>query len=250
MTYKTRISILIGFVVLFLITAPIVVLYTAGYRWNTKKNRPEKVGIIYVRSRPSNADIYLDGKLRKEKTSARLRNLLPDTYTLTVSKTGFTSWSKKLPVGSALTTFAEGVVLWKNAKPEEVDATPADTLNSTELAQLKRNDPLSASAESTEFRSDGFEIWTKDKDGNRETITRLSQEIKAILPYPADTGWVIYETENAIHAIERDGRDTRNDIVLATGDNLSGLAISTDGKTLYYQSGTGTSKKLWRRTLQ
>ena len=37
MAYRTRIGILIGFIVLFLITAPLVVLYTAGYRWNEKK---------------------------------------------------------------------------------------------------------------------------------------------------------------------------------------------------------------------
>jgi len=63
MTYRTRIGILIGFIVIFLITAPIVVLYTAGYRWNEKKVRLEKVGLIFLRSRPSGAQIFLDDKL-------------------------------------------------------------------------------------------------------------------------------------------------------------------------------------------
>jgi len=47
---------------------------------------------------------------------------------------------------------------------------------------------------------------------------------------------VIYETATAIHAIERDGRDVRNDITLATGDGLNGLALSSDGKTLYFNA--------------
>lgn len=106
---------MIGFIVLFLITTPLVILYTAGYRWNNKKDRLEKVGIIFLRSRPGSADIYLDGKLRKETTPARLRDLLPDTYQIKVSKNGYGIWSKQLPAESALTTFAEGIILWKNA---------------------------------------------------------------------------------------------------------------------------------------
>jgi hypothetical protein len=249
MIYRTRIGILIGFIALFLITTPLVVLYTAGYRWNDKKMRPERVGIIFLLSKPNDADIYLNGKLRKESTPARLRDLLPDTYEVTVTKEGFSSWSKKLPVYSALTTFAEGVILWKDAVPEEVGLAPARALTSRELADLTRTDQLSYGAGDTEFRSDGFEIWTSTDRNRHETVTRLSQEIASILPY-TDTGWVIYATSDSIHAIERDGRGTRNDYVLATGKDLRGLAVSSDGRTLYYLSGDGDAAKLWRRTLQ
>jgi hypothetical protein len=249
MTYKTRIGILIGFIVLFLVTTPLVILYTAGYRWNGKKDRLEKVGIIFLRSRPSGADIYLDGKLRKETSPARLRDLLPDTYQVKVGKTGYANWSKQLPVESALTTFAEGIILWKNAAPEKLSLPPEQALGSDELAVLKRNRPLEATADNTKFKSDGFEIWTEDQAGNRDTITRLSDEIVALVPY-TDTGWIIYETATAIHAIERDGRDFRNDDILATGEDLNGLAVSSDGKNLYYQSGEGAGATLWRRQLQ
>lgn len=250
MTYRTRIGILIGFVIVFLITAPIVVLYTAGYRWNDKKIRLEKVGIIFLRSRPSSANIYLDGKLRSEHSPARLRNLLPRTYVVKVAKTGFSSWQKSLSVSSALTTFAEHIVLWKNAKPEALDQTPAETLNQTELAMFNRVDQLTFKTTSDEtFNSDGFEIWVGNKAGDHETVTRVSNEIRALLPY-TDAGWVIYQTATEIHAIERDGRDTRNDATLATGNDLSGLALSSDGKYLYYASGTGPSAKFWRRQLQ
>lgn len=250
MTYRTRIGILIGFIVLFLITTPLVILYTAGYRWNNKKDRLEKVGIIFLRSRPNNADIYLNGKLRKETTPARLRDLLSDTYQIRVSKNGYASWSKQLPVESARTTFAEGIILWKNAAPEKLALPPNQALTGEELAQLNRQNQLAGAADNTLFKSNGFEIWTENADGgNHDTITRLSDEIRALLPY-TDTGWIIYETAGAIHAIERDGRDVRNDVVLATGDDLHGLAVSADGKILYYAAGAGSALTLWRRTLQ
>jgi len=249
MRYRTRIAILIGFIVLFLATAPLVVLYTAGYRWNGKKLRPEKVGIIFVRSKPSGAEVYLDGAKRKETTPTRLRDLLPDTHELKVAKDGYTSWSKDLPVESGLTTFAEGVILWKETAAERVAAAPAQALSAEELASLNRVDPLSAETAGTAFKSDGFEIWTEDGKGNRDTITRLSEEIRAIVPY-ADAGWVIYETAGEIRAIERDGRDVRNDVLLAAGADLHGLAVSPDGKTLYYLSGKDSAASLWKRQLQ
>ncbi len=249
MKYRTRIGILIGFIVLFLATAPVVVLYTAGYRWNAKKSRPEKVGVIFIRSRPAGADIYLDGKLRSEKTTARLRNLLPDTYAVTVAKDGYGSWTKKLPVESGLTTFAEGVIVWRNAEPEALKTAPSETLSADELAQFKRDDPRTAASDGEVFRTDGFEIWVDNKDGRHETVTRLSQEIKAVLPY-TDTGWIFYQTADSIHAIERDGRDNRNDVLLASGEGMNGLAVSADGKTLYFLAKNDGTTVLWRRTLQ
>jgi hypothetical protein len=249
MTYRTRIGILIGFIVLFLITTPIVVLYTAGYRWNEKKVRLEKVGLIFLRSRPSGAEIFLDGKLRSERTPARLRNLLPSDYDIKVTKKGYNVWEKTLPVESALTTFAEGIVLWKLDAPQALAASASETLNPNELAMLKRPDPLTGSANGEIFKSDGFEIWVENKNGEHETITRFSDEINAILPY-TDSGWVIYETATSIHAIERDGRDVRNDVTLATGDGLNGLALSSDGKTLYFMGNKNSAPVLWKRLLQ
>jgi len=57
-----RRAIYITFILGFLITAPILVLYTAGYRYNFKKSTVQKVGSISVKPSPSEADIYLDDK--------------------------------------------------------------------------------------------------------------------------------------------------------------------------------------------
>jgi len=247
MTYRTRIGILIAFIALFLVTAPVVVLYTAGYRWNEKKVRLEKVGLIFLRSRPSYAEIFLDGKLRSERTPARLRNLLPSAYDVKVTKKGYGTWEKNLTVGSALTTFAEGIVLWKQSLPQKPAAN--ETPNQNELDQLDRAEPLAFAANSETLRSDGFEIWFDKKNGDHETVTRLSDEIRAVLPY-ADNSWAIYETATAIHAIERDGRDVRNDVTLAAGVDLSGLAASSDGKYLFYRSGPDGAAPIFRLQLQ
>ena len=202
-----------------------------------------------MRSRPSGAEIYLDGELRSERTPARLRNLLPSDYDIKVTKKGYGVWEKTLPVASGLTTFPEDIVLWKTAEPEAIAAAAEETLNRSELAELKRDDPLTYQANGETFKSDGFEVWVKNKYGDHETVTRLSDEMNAILPY-TDTGWIIYETADSIHAIERDSRDVRNDITLATGEGFNGLAISSDGKTLYFTGNKNGASVLWKRVLQ
>jgi hypothetical protein len=249
MSLRTRIGILIVFIVVFLVSTPIVVLYTAGYRWNLKKQKIEKVGIVFLRSRPAGADIYLDGKLRREQTPARIRNLLPGGYKVTVSKKGYTSWSKQLSVESARTTFAERIALFREGKAEPLALAPSQALTADELAQLKRADPLIDRFAGNILRSDGFEISIEDKEGNRETVTRFSEEIRGVLAYD-DGSWIIYQTENAIHAVERDSRDVRNDLTLATGEGMDGLAVSADGRTLYYVADQDGTAVLWRKELQ
>jgi PEGA domain len=250
MAYKTRIGILIGAILVFLILAPIVVLYTAGYRYNTKKMRVEKVGIIFVRSRPSGANIYLNGKKRTETTPARLRDLLPGDYDVKISKNGYSDWEKTLPVGSELTTFAESIALFKNSVPEEINSAPAKALNAAELSILNREDQQSFAAKNETARTDGFEIWVDDGNGGHDTVTRLSDEIKTLLFYD-DNSWIIYETGNSIHAIERDGRDKRNDITLTAGwTNLNGLALSNDESVLYFIADKNGVPQLYKRQLR
>ncbi len=250
MAYRTRIGILIGAIVVFLVAAPIVLLYTAGYRYNPKKQRVEKVGIIFLRSRPSGAEIYLDGKKRSETTPARLRNLLPGDYDIVVSKKNYTSWEKRLPVESALTTFAEGVAIFKNANAERIELAPEAALGTAEFKTLSRTDQLVSTAKSETARSDGYEIWIDDGNGGHDTITRLSQPIESLIFY-GDAGWVIYATDDSIHAIERDGRDKRNDVVLASGQaQIEGLALSSDESVLYFTTGNGDNKTLWKRQLR
>ena len=82
MTLPFRRIVYIAFIIIFLIITPIIILYTAGYRYNFQKHRIQKTGILILKSNPAGASIYLNGELKKEKTQARIANLLPDDYNL------------------------------------------------------------------------------------------------------------------------------------------------------------------------
>ena len=93
-----------------------LILYTTGYRYNFKKHKIEKTGILYIDSRPKNALVYINNKY-KDDTPIRLIRMLPDRYQVRVEKDGFYSWNKELEVRSNLTTFSRDIILFKKNLP-------------------------------------------------------------------------------------------------------------------------------------
>lgn len=106
---------LFSFTAVFLITAPVVVMYSAGYRINWQSRQIQKTGLLFVRSAPKDANIFINDRKRNEKTPARLQSLLPGDYQVTVSKDGLQPWSKKLRIREGTTTFADTIMLFHAA---------------------------------------------------------------------------------------------------------------------------------------
>jgi hypothetical protein len=109
------------FLIGFVVTAPMVILDTKGYRYNWHKGRLEKTGIIKLDSIPAGANIYLNGVLQPKTTPASLFRLLPEDYEVSFKKAGYLTWAKTLRVNSGETTFVENVILLKDAVPELIE---------------------------------------------------------------------------------------------------------------------------------
>lgn len=124
MTILHRRLIYVFFIIIFLVTAPLIILYTMGYRYNFTKGRVQKTGIIRITSVPRGADIYLNGvKYETGQTPARIEKLLPGDYEIKLAKDGYYDWQKKLPVYENGTTFAEKIILWKKSTSAEISTT-------------------------------------------------------------------------------------------------------------------------------
>lgn len=106
----------LSFIAGFFIITPVVIMYAAGYRYNFKKGEIQKVGILYLDSQPSKADIFINNKY-KAKTPRRFSTMMPDIYKVRVEKAGYYTWEKELEIKSNLTTFAKNIVLFKQALP-------------------------------------------------------------------------------------------------------------------------------------
>lgn len=96
--------------VIFVLAAPLLFLYATGYRFETLTLLTETGG-IYVGAEQSGTEIYLNGELVHETGTFRrafyIQDLKPGTYTVTVSKEGYSSWRKTLKVYAQIVTEAQ-----------------------------------------------------------------------------------------------------------------------------------------------
>lgn len=125
MTLQKRRILYSFFILLFFILAPILISYSLGYRYNLTKGIIEKTGVIFIKSFPKNASIYINNELQSNETPTQITNLLGNLYDVRVEKEDYHTWQKNLEVRPQETTFAEEVTLFKN-NLEFVNLLPGD----------------------------------------------------------------------------------------------------------------------------
>lgn len=109
-----------AFFLIFIVAAPAIVVSTAGYRYNFVKGRLERTGVLFISSRPSAATVEVNGEIRKERTPARVKGLLPGSYHVRLSRDGYHPWTRTVEVRSRETTFLNNVILFRRGLPEQV----------------------------------------------------------------------------------------------------------------------------------
>lgn len=227
---------------LFLIVAPLTIVYTAGYRYSTKQRRLVKTGALSVRTAPDDATIILNGKLYKDRTPTLIANLLPGLYDIALEREGYHSWRKTLPVESEGTMFASPVMLLKVASPELLPSEPR--------GETMRAPPAGSDTPRHELRKETNEVWEIDpRTGAQRLITRLLEKIKTVTPLPQG-GVLLLTLSDRIRAVELDLRDRQNSWDLASFDEIEKTALSEDGKTLYIFGTREGKRGTWKLELQ
>lgn len=157
MQNRTQTLITAVLMLLFLTSVPLVLLNTAGYRINLRTRQLERTGILILRSTPPDAHILLDGVGQDERTPARLSQLLPREYRVTLEREGYRPWSKLLTVDSQRSTFAEDVVLFPDQLPVRVADAQARTLAVADDGTLVYDDTAGSTTEIRLLRPNGQE---------------------------------------------------------------------------------------------
>lgn len=106
----------IGAWVVFIMAAPILIIYSLGHKITPSSPIPIPVGNFSIRTSPSGATIFLDNKERS-KTPTEIRSLLPGNYNIRIIKDGYRSWQKNLPIQGTFVTDIMHVKLI----PEEIE---------------------------------------------------------------------------------------------------------------------------------
>lgn len=279
MTLRLRRLIFYGLALLFLVITPTLLAYTAGYRWSFTQKRLVTTGALSVGTYPDNASIRIGMRDYAEHTPALISNLLPGTYDITVSKSGYYAWHKNLIVQNEKTTFAHEIVLFKQTLPTFINE--ATSLNA--LSKIPESfkaykviyDPKQERIiviDNAHFRrvADVFgiaaiwrtndnpllfmysphEVWVFDPEHNTTTLfTRLVEEIKQVIAIPTRATAILI-LNNRVVATELDLHDTQNTWELAQFDEIKNASLAEDEKTLLI-AGTRDGKiGTWQLELQ
>ncbi len=94
----------IGFL-FFLIFTPLIVLYVRGVVYDFKTGNFVKTGILAIRAQPSDARVFLNGRLKKNSVDD-IKFLIPGEYDVSLQKQGYGVWHKRLAVSAGQVTWA------------------------------------------------------------------------------------------------------------------------------------------------
>jgi hypothetical protein len=106
MKSRTRYGLIIFGFIVFLILAPILVLYISGRKVDLNNRDTDQTGILDAKSNPGGATVTLDGK-NESTTPAIVRFLNQGEYLVNIHKDGFYDWKKRLPIEQSKVTYAQ-----------------------------------------------------------------------------------------------------------------------------------------------
>lgn len=98
------------FSAIFLVSAPLAVLYTAGYRINLNNNRVQQTGALALATSPRGADVTINGTVQRSRTPLVMQRLLPGPVTVTLSKRGYHSFTQQTDVSAGKTSYISALL--------------------------------------------------------------------------------------------------------------------------------------------
>jgi len=109
---------LLFFIFLFCILSPVIIMYTAGYRYDWQNGLLKETGAISIDIEPKEAGMFLNGIKITAKMPVRLNNIAPGKYNLRISADGYYDWVKDLEVKNKQTTYIKEIYLVKKNRLE------------------------------------------------------------------------------------------------------------------------------------
>jgi len=255
---KRRIILLISFLV-FIFLAPSIILYTSGYRID-KNLHFRKTGGLYISSPLSGTKIFINQKEEGETSIFQggvfLQNLTPGSYSILVAKDKFWPWAKELEVKEGLVTEARAFLIAKDPageillndifkKDKDFPQKENDILEKLLLAKGAPLEKTDKNKDEKIFVDESNNIWIEwliensplpyyfcNNNECKSPLLVLNSKfpIRAMNFYPSRNDILIVAVQNAIYAIEVDGRGGR---ILQPIYKGSSPVFELENKTLY-----------------
>ncbi|MCX5666536.1 MAG: PEGA domain-containing protein [Candidatus Omnitrophica bacterium] len=232
---------------LYLTLLPIILSYSLGYHIDFNKLIIYKTGILSIKSTPSGASIYINGKLYQDITPARIEELRPGTYSIEVKREGLFPWQKDLAVRSNMVTRAENILLFPTLQvTDKVSDRETDNFfipdDRSQIYYMTKSGLYKSNIDGSNLKKlSSYSKWPSDIIGKK-----LSPDGKKILYFNEYCVWIIYldvpkpvkggeiaEVEEALRGpdIIKDAfwHSGSNHIILVAGRDIDVLEIGKGG---------------------
>ena len=178
---------------LYLTLLPIILSYSLGYHIDFHKLIIYKTGILSLRSIPSGASIYINGKLMSDITPARIEELRPGTYSVEVKREGLFPWQKDLAIRPNMVTRAENILLFPTLQvTEKVSDHETDNFfipdDRGQIYYMAKSGLYRSNTDGTNIKKlSSYSDWPPDIIDKK-----LSPDGKKILYFNGNGIWIIY----------------------------------------------------------
>lgn len=116
------------FLTSFIVGAPTLLLYTAGFHFNLKTFAIEQIGFLLVDGQPSNATVTLQGVEIGTKLPLYQKRLAPDSYNLSISSPDYFTYDTSVTIKPRESVVMSPVFLMKKSEPAELLSGPIGLL--------------------------------------------------------------------------------------------------------------------------
>ncbi len=101
----SRYLLLVFIIIIFIILAPLIVIYVSGKNIELGDRLTKDTGIIDIQSTPSDAEVYIDST-KNNNTPTTVRFVKQGIHTIEIRKTGFRPWHKSLYIEAGKVSYA------------------------------------------------------------------------------------------------------------------------------------------------
>lgn len=99
-------------VFLFFIGLPFILSFALGYKFNAHNLKFVKTGLIFVKTQPAGAKIYINDKLISERSPASMQELFPGAYKVTLELAQHYPWKAQVEVEAGKVSRVDKVILF------------------------------------------------------------------------------------------------------------------------------------------
>lgn len=123
---RVRTILFFSFLAAFFVLAPILVLYTAGYRYNVQTGRVLQTGSIAVATRPRSSVIYLNSE-ETERSPHIFKRVLPGNYLVELVRKEYHTYKTSFELSPGESVDLQTVELLRDTKPELIRSIGAES---------------------------------------------------------------------------------------------------------------------------